>query len=119
MITPKESSSPGSFSWVLSIARNTDLDVLRSKNYRQSQSFDDPDTLEFSYSKEYAVEQNIEGIGIPEFIQRLEPKYQVIILLLYFEGYTQVEVADKLGVPLGTVKSRVKKAVQDLKQLMA
>ena len=45
----------------------------------------------------------------------LEPEYRKIIDLLYFEGYSQSEAAEKLNIPLGTVKTRSRAAIQKLK----
>jgi DNA-directed RNA polymerase specialized sigma24 family protein len=49
---------------------------------------------------------------------KLEVDYKVMIDLLFIQGYSQVEVADELNIPLGTVKSRSRAAIQRLRTLI-
>jgi DNA-directed RNA polymerase specialized sigma24 family protein len=49
---------------------------------------------------------------------RLETDYKVLIDLLFVQGYSQVEVAEELNIPLGTVKARSRAAIQKLRTLM-
>jgi RNA polymerase sigma-70 factor (ECF subfamily) len=48
-------------------------------------------------------------------VRKLEPEYKQIIDLLFFGGYTQSEAAEKLNLPLGTVKTRSRAAIQKLR----
>jgi RNA polymerase sigma-70 factor (ECF subfamily) len=109
--------SKGRFlAWVVNIARNASIDVLRSKEYKKSKA---TGGLEGGASdRQFAVGTGIENIGVRDAVKMLEPKYQLIVELIYFEGYTQIEVSEELDLPLGTVKSRVRKAFQDLKILL-
>ena len=65
-----------------------------------------------------ATEQRIDHIGLRQFVEKLEPEYRQVIEYLYFHGYTQQETADELDMALGTVKTRSRKAVQELMKLM-
>jgi RNA polymerase sigma-70 factor (ECF subfamily) len=49
-------------------------------------------------------------------VQTLRPEQKSILDLVYFKGYTHVEVADELGIPLGTVKTRLRMAIQELRK---
>ena len=50
-------------------------------------------------------------------VQDLDEKFRVIIDLIYFQGYTQKEVEEELQIPLGTVKSRVRIGLRELKKV--
>lgn len=104
--------------WVLNIARNTAIDMLRSRNYRDTANLTGLEQHSLPRDRAY-TETRIDGIGVRETVARLEPKYRRIIELIYFGGYTQVEVAEELEIPLGTVKSRVKKAFQNLRVMLS
>ncbi|MEZ0608110.1 RNA polymerase sigma factor [Fibrella sp. WM1] len=110
------------FTWMLNIARNTGIDAVRSgkamsrPSNAQTLSTDDAGT--FAVDREYAVApENPDHIGLREVIQQLRPDRKQLIDLVYFGGYTHEEAADELGLPLGTVKTRIRSALQELKQL--
>lgn len=93
--------------WVCRIAKNCGMNMLRQ--YRGFLSFDtvenydiaDEEPIDSEYEKE---EENAELHGT---IARLSEKVKTIIHLHYFEGLSIVEIADKLRIPQGTVKSRL------------
>ena len=104
-------------SWLLTIARNAALDSNKSKYQKQN-------TVTVSLKeavqspKNKVTEIALDYIGVKETVARLAPKYREIIELTYFSGFTQIEAAEALNLPLGTVKSRVKKAFQELRRLL-
>ena len=59
-----------------------------------------------------------EHIGLQEITQKLIPEQRKIIDMLYFEGFTQSEVAEELNIPLGTVKTRARTAIKVLSKLI-
>ena len=106
------------FTWLLNIARNTAIDKVRTKKFQyhqKSQSLED-----FVYNDiDFSEEMKIEDVGLRQVVEHLDEKYQKIIDLLYFQGYTQKEVMEELGIPLGTVKSRARAALSKLRILLA
>ncbi|RYF66844.1 MAG: RNA polymerase subunit sigma-24, partial [Cytophagaceae bacterium] len=46
---------------------------------------------------------------------QLPPKYQAVVELMYYQDYTSQEIAKRLKLPLGTVKTRIRKAMQELR----
>ena len=58
----------------------------------------------------------VDHIGIRELVARLEPAYKEAIDLVYFVGFTQEEAAEKLKIPLGTLKSRCRIAIRELRK---
>lgn len=109
-------TSKGRFiGWVMNIARNAAIDLVRSKNYRNDLV---TDGVEAAVAQPSVSGVNVDHIGLKEVVEKLDPKYRQLIDLLYFEGYTQAEVSDELSIPLGTVKSRVRKAFSELRTLL-
>lgn len=102
--------------WMLRIAHNKAIDLVRSAAYKQSQLQTDNET----YQPETGIETtNVDAIGIKELLGKLAPEYQETFRLAYFEGYTQVEIAETLNIPLGTVKSRIRIGLRELRKLAA
>ncbi len=104
------------FTWILNVARNTAIDRIRSQEFQNSQRNQDLDTSINSIDNQESSQFDIDAIGIKKVVENLRPEYQQMIELLYFQGYTQAEVADEFGIPLGTVKTRVKAAIVQLRQ---
>lgn len=103
------------FTWILNIARNTAINYLRSSHYsvgKEIQSIDNPVSIQTAYSENIDVNY----IGVAETVEKLEPKLKQIIDLIYFMGYTQQEVSEKLDMPLGTVKTRTRMALLQLRK---
>ena len=98
------------------MARNTAIDRIRSQEFQNSQRNQDLDTSINFIDNQESSQFDIDAIGIKKVVENLRPEYQQMIELLYFQGYTQAEVADEFGIPLGTVKTRVKAAIVQLRQ---
>jgi len=104
------------FTWMLNIARNTAIDKTRSAGFRQKAKIQDLDHT-VHHNTHLITEQNTDVIGLKNFVNSLEEKYRQIIDLVYFRGYTQKEVQEHLNIPLGTVKSRIRIALRELKRI--
>jgi RNA polymerase sigma-70 factor (ECF subfamily) len=107
------------FTWLLNIARNTAINFLRSQ--RSIEQTDIQTLADGVYTEGNSLTDsiNVSHIGVNDTVSRLDPKLRQIIDLIYFEGYTQQEVADNLNMPLGTVKTRTRMALQQLKNLFS
>lgn len=106
------------FTWMLNITRNTAIDFIRSKNYRvglENHNIDDSVSI---VEAQHSTSQNINTIGIKDKALGLDEKYSILIEKLYFEGYTQEEVSKELDIPLGTVKTRVRAAMIELRKVL-
>ncbi|TGE12814.1 RNA polymerase sigma factor [Hymenobacter elongatus] len=101
------------FTWALNVCRNAAIDHLRTRHYHEKQKTDSLEKSAASYQVA-SVGFQPEHIGLRELVMALKPNDRKIIDLLYFGGFTQAEVADELQVPLGTVKTRARAAMQAL-----
>ena len=102
------------FTWLYRIARNTAIDKLRSFNNRFNKE------VQIDKSDVYILPTaslNQDVIDLKEHVAKLEEKYQIVLNALFFEGMTQQEASDELDIPLGTIKSRLKIGLRDLRKL--
>ncbi len=105
------------FTWILNITRNAAIDTIRSKNYKQSIKLIGLDTVS-QHPVNIGLDAKVENLDIKDIVLKLDKKYSELIYLIYFKGYTHIEVAEELNIPLGTVKSRVRKAFKDLRDIL-
>lgn len=106
------------FTWVINIARNSAIDMMRSKNYKQSMRLINLDNVAQKASP-IGFDINVENMDIKDIVSKLDTKYRELIEMVYFKGYTHMEVAEELSIPLGTVKSRIRKAFKDLRDILS
>lgn len=104
--------------WLLSIAHHRAVDVLRRKTTFR------PAPLEAAEHRpaedDTAAEgiRNVEHASVRAALEALPPAQRRTIELAYFGGYTHVELAELMGVPLGTVKGRVRIGLQKLRRAL-
>jgi len=104
------------FTWMLNISRNKAIDSLRkTKRMGEVEIQDDASNVGIKDNRSTQLNENT--IGVRAMLTKLPPEQQVILDYLYFQGYTQQEVSDELEVPLGTVKSRVRIAMRELRKV--
>lgn len=106
------------YTWMVRIARNAAIDMTRTKQYKKSQKIQDLEDSVTVIERAKKVEIDIDAIGIRELVQELNTKYAQIINAIYFMGFTQAEAAEELNIPLGTVKTRARKALELLKKYL-
>ncbi|AMP99288.1 RNA polymerase sigma-70 factor [Pedobacter cryoconitis] len=103
------------FTWMACLARNTAKDYLKGKNFAKSIRNDDIDSVYSKVNDFHYFRYNTDVIGVRELMGVLSDSQKQILNLVYFQGYTQLEVSDKLHIPLGTVKSKIRLAVKELR----
>jgi RNA polymerase sigma factor (sigma-70 family) len=106
------------FTWMVNIARNQAIDKTRSKEISKDSK---TGTIEKSVNRidsEDYVEQKIEGIGVKDILKSLTDDQKFVVEHLYFQGYSQSELAEEFDIPLGTVKTRLRLAMQHLRSTL-
>ncbi|MGZ5287406.1 MAG: RNA polymerase sigma factor [Flavisolibacter sp.] len=103
------------FTWMLNIARNAAIDKVRSKGFQQSlkQMPLDGDVIQAG------VRPGIDDYGLKKQIHRLKDEQRLLIDLSFFQGYTHEQIAQALHIPLGTVKTRIRSALTQLRALLS
>jgi RNA polymerase sigma-70 factor (ECF subfamily) len=104
------------FTWMVNIARNLAIDKIRSKDFKnQGKNQELENNVTFIDEQRNTVYKP-ELLGIKDLVETLKPEQKSILDLVYFKGYTHVEAADELGVPLGTIKTRLRMAIIELRK---
>ncbi|PKA83872.1 RNA polymerase sigma-70 factor (ECF subfamily) [Ulvibacter sp. MAR_2010_11] len=106
------------FTWLLNIARNAAIDKIRSKAYKNTKKNLSTSNFVDILAGSDSLNQRTNAIGIKKFVDALKPACIKIIDLLFFKGYTQVEAAETLKIPLGTLKTRNRNCIQDLRTMV-
>jgi RNA polymerase sigma-70 factor (ECF subfamily) len=106
------------FTWMLNIARNLAIDKTRSKEISKERKTDDIDDLVNKIDRTEQAELNVDIIGVKEVLGRLSNDQKFVVEYLYLKGYTQSELAEEFGIPLGTVKTRLRLAMIELRTLL-
>jgi len=102
------------FTWLFRITRNTAIDKLRSSKTKTDKE------IQIDVSDVYKL--GVEGVH-PDFIDMrthlntIDHKYQIVLEALFFEGMTQQEASEELDIPLGTIKSRLKIGLRELRKI--
>lgn len=104
------------FTWILSIARNTAVDQLRSRSFQNTKRNFSANYLVNTLPAEEEKDGAIEKKQLKKLIGNLKSKCIEIIEFLYFKGYSQKETAEELDIPLGTVKTRNRNCIGQLRK---
>jgi len=102
------------FTWMMNIARNTAIDMVRSAAVRHSGSVRSLDDVVYRTGHDDVREQ-MDDAGVKDVVMDLKPEHRELIELAYYQGFSQQEIADNTGIPLGTVKSRTRAALLELR----
>ncbi|TWI97087.1 RNA polymerase sigma-70 factor (ECF subfamily) [Mucilaginibacter frigoritolerans] len=104
------------FTWMVNIARNLAIDKIRSKDFKNQNKNQELENNVTSIDEQINTIYKPELLGIKDLVQTLKPEQKSILDLVYFKGYTHVEAAEELGIPLGTIKTRLRMAIQELRK---
>jgi len=117
-----ESSRGNVIAWLLNLTRSRAIDRLRGRRARPDTAAGDPSTLELPDLSQPVDEQialSTEAARIRAAVDELSVLQRVAIELAFYEGLTHVEIAERLELPLGTVKTRIRQGLLKLKERLA
>ena len=106
------------FTWMLNIARNLTIDTIRSKGYRKQAKIQNSEKSVDSISSHTNTTESFDALGIRKHLTLLKDDQKQIIDLAYFGGFTQDEISKQLAIPLGTVKTRMRTAIMELRKIL-
>jgi RNA polymerase sigma factor (sigma-70 family) len=106
------------FTWMLNIARNQAIDRMRSKEVSKEKKTGGIEDFVNRGNDTAFDEQSVDAIGLKEVLKRLPEEQQFVVEYLYFKGYSQSEVSEEFNIPLGTVKTRLRLAMQQLRLII-
>ncbi|MES2565825.1 MAG: sigma-70 family RNA polymerase sigma factor [Bacteroidota bacterium] len=105
------------YTWMLNISRNLAIDCTRSKHEKIKNKIQEPSDSVYHKNKLFVEDKTHESIGLRTMVDNLNKDQREIIDLAYYQGYTQDEIAKKLSLPLGTVKTKVRQALLKLREV--
>lgn len=103
------------FTWMSRIARNSAIDLKRLKKYEHLRK---TDSLDLSIHNKQNSNMSLAGIDTESLISKLDAKHRLVIDYIYLNGFTQSETAKELQIPLGTVKTRLRNAISELRKIL-
>ena len=112
-----DSSKGRLFTWMVNLTRNLTIDTLRSKGYKKQQKISTDENSVSNYQDKSFQPEKFDVIGIRKQLTQLKPESRNLIDLAYYNGFTQDEIAKQLGIPLGTVKTRMRAAIMELRKM--
>ncbi len=102
------------FTWLINISKNTAIDATRSKEYNRVKiNIEAVTGIDVRYQTSY----NPDIIDLRRLAEKLSPGQFELVDLIYFQGFTHIEAAEAIKIPLGTAKSRVRKAINLMRLL--
>ncbi len=104
------------FTWMMNVARNLSIDKLRSKEFKNSSKNQELENNVDFIDEQKKVSFNADVLGLKDMVTQLKPEFKQVLDLVYFGGYTHAEAAEELNLPLGTVKTRVRMAILELRK---
>jgi RNA polymerase sigma factor (sigma-70 family) len=104
------------FTWLLKLTRNAAINKTRSKIYKSQMKNADIDNYVNYVEEKEPQEQDVNRIGLRKQVHLLREDYKNVVELSYYNGFTQEEIARALNIPLGTVKTRLRNALVELRK---
>jgi RNA polymerase sigma factor (sigma-70 family) len=106
------------FTWMINVTRNLTIDKMRGRDFKKQQKTTGVDFMETDVADRSSGANKAETMALHSQVNQLKPEQRNIINLAYFGGYKQEEISVKLGIPLGTVKTRLRAAIIELRKHM-
>lgn len=106
------------FTWMLNITRNLTIDIIRSKEFKKQAKIQNSENTVNNISDKANTAESFDALGIRKHLALLKNDQKQIIDLAYFGGFTQDEISKKLNIPLGTVKTKMRIAIIELRKVL-
>ena len=104
------------YTWLLNVTRNTAINKLRSKEYKNSLKNESTENLVYNPEAGFNIETKVNQIGLRKMVSEMKTEYREVLELAYFNGFTQEEISRALNLPLGTVKTRLRNSILELRK---
>ncbi|WP_209332449.1 RNA polymerase sigma factor [Lunatimonas salinarum] len=115
-ITQYDETKGRLYTWMANICRNTAIDKTRSKEFSEKHKTNTLDDFVYALESQTGTAEAVDGIGVRELMDTLNDECKFIVDCVYFKGYTHAEISEEFNIPLGTVKTRIRTAINALKK---
>lgn len=102
------------FTWMHNIARSGAIDAVRSAHWRNARKHEPVEDAHLAMPGVFT-----EYTGLRKTVHQLKDEHRVLVELSYFQGYTHEEIAKQVNIPMGTVKTRLRAALAQLRKMMS
>lgn len=109
-----DSSRGTLFTWMLNICRNSAIDKIRYGREIKNVPFD---TLDLGLSAETNPELELANSELWKVLDNLNEDHKEVLKLSYYFGYSHKEISEILDIPFGTVKSKIRIAIRELRKI--
>lgn len=106
------------FTWMINLTRNLTIDTLRSKSYKKQTKISGDENAVSNVRDSSTGIEKFDAVGLSKQLANLKPDQKTIIDLAYFNGFTQDEISKQLNIPLGTVKTKMRSAILELRKYL-
>ncbi|MEM9545736.1 MAG: sigma-70 family RNA polymerase sigma factor [Bacteroidota bacterium] len=101
------------FTWIYQIARNKAIDAYRKSKKSETENIQKADII----VSPIGSDRELYHSELNKYVSKLDTKYQQVLQALFFEGMTQAEMSEKTGIALGTIKTRLRIALRELREI--
>ena len=105
------------FTWLVAISRNAALDKLKTKDFKLSQTSKKAVQV-VTIENRPDTSNSLEKLVARQMLEQLPDNHRQLIKMSFFEGFTHQEISDRLDMPLGTVKTRIRMALKHLRAII-
>ena len=109
-----DSSRGTLFTWMLNICRNSAIDKIRYGSENNNIPFD---SLDLDISAETNPEVELANTELWDLLDKLDDDHKEVLKLSYYFGYSHKEISEILDLPFGTVKSKIRIAIRELRKI--
>lgn len=106
------------FTWMVNVARNQAIDRTRSREISNERKTTELESIVSIAEQRGGIESDTDTIGLVEILNKLPEEQRFVISQLYLKGYTHRELSDEFDIPLGTVKTRLRLAMKELRSIL-
>ena len=103
---------------MINLTRNLTIDTLRSKSYKKQTKISGDENAVSNIQDSNTGIEKFDSVGLAKQLANLKPDQKLIIDLAYFNGFTQDEISKQLNIPLGTVKTKMRSAILELRKYL-
>lgn len=108
-----DSQKSSLFTWMRVVAKNIAIDKIRLKSYSRNLK---TESIDVHVNNITGDKTNLSSIDVENLLLELDDKYKVVLIKMYLEGYSQGDISKELDIPIGTIKTRIRKAISILRE---